>query len=179
MAMVMGQRISDQTPLGREIWQHSVYTSIALRLIARYIPSVPTSGALTAGLLHDIGLIAMVAIEPNFAKVASLEGEGRDQQLIRERILFGMDHSQLGSMLLESWGLPDLVVDAARLHHRGTQESIASAMRIAENIADDPTPDIDILVEEARLVGLRLTGHQLEIAIDVFREEAAALVEFM
>ena len=58
IALVMGDKMIQQQPLGRHLWEHSVRTGIALSCLARFIRHVHTPSALTAGLLHDVGLLA-------------------------------------------------------------------------------------------------------------------------
>jgi HD-like signal output (HDOD) protein len=65
-----------------------------------------------AGLLHDIGRLALIAAYPDkYANLLALidrmfrENSGFDL-LSHERLLFGMDHFAAGSWLAASWGLP-------------------------------------------------------------------------
>jgi len=44
---------------------------------------------------------------------------------------------------------------------------------------DNASPHIHLLLSTFRVIGVRLTGQQLKIAIEVFREEAAALVDIL
>jgi hypothetical protein len=68
--------------------------------------------AYVAGLLHDIGRLALIAAYPDkYANLLTLidrmfrEDPGFDL-LSHERLLFGMDHFAAGSWLAERWGLP-------------------------------------------------------------------------
>jgi HD-like signal output (HDOD) protein len=68
--------------------------------------------AYVAGLLHDIGRLALIAAYPEkYANLLTLidrmfrENSGFDL-LSHERLLFGMDHFSAGSWLAATWGLP-------------------------------------------------------------------------
>ena len=114
------------TPV-REIWVHSRLAAraaghMALRLVGA--PNLSTPEALyTAGLLHDIGKIQLLARQPQlYAEI--LAQATNDRELgIAEADAFGMDHSELGGDLLEEWGLPlRFSMAASNLERGGLRE---------------------------------------------------------
>ena len=70
----------------------------------------------TAGLVHDVGMLVIDRW---------LVGEGRRltaagdelQRRQAERDLLGFDHAEVGAVLAETWGFPDVLVSALRYHH--------------------------------------------------------------
>jgi putative nucleotidyltransferase with HDIG domain len=108
------------TPFDRDqFWKHSVAVACCAELLAIEAPgtAVAPSLAFTAGLLHDLGKVALDAMLPkSFNRVV----EGAD--LLRgniadlERTMIGLDHLTVGKRLCERWRLPDSIRDAAWLH---------------------------------------------------------------
>jgi HD-like signal output (HDOD) protein len=74
--------------------------------------------AYTAGLLHDIGRLALAVIQPvqyaNFLSSAPMTGA---EILEGERQIFEVDHCQAGRWLVEAWKLPKDFVDFTSRHH--------------------------------------------------------------
>jgi HD-like signal output (HDOD) protein len=74
--------------------------------------------AFVAGLLHDVGLLALMSQLPD--RYAELqEASQRSGQAIYdiEVDLIGANHADLGAYLLNLWGLPYPVVEAVARHH--------------------------------------------------------------
>ena len=74
--------------------------------------------ARTAGLLHDVGKLLLVATLPIVAMRVNdrARREGRATVEI-ERDELGVTHAELGGYLLGLWGLPDAIVEATAWHH--------------------------------------------------------------
>lgn len=136
IAISLGQQIQKLCPTGQRIWTQSVRTGIALDNLGRYVRAVPRGTGLTIGLLHDIGLTAMVAVRPNFGKVVKLlDHEGKRKLHTAERMQFGADHAVAGAALLRAWGIPPLIFNAVeRQYVKG--EPVAAAITLAQKIAD-------------------------------------------
>lgn len=71
-----------------------------------------------AGLLHDIGKLALAANLPDeFNSVGRLMRLHSGASFEVEQEVFGATHSELGGCMMGSWGLPVPVVEAVALHH--------------------------------------------------------------
>lgn len=100
-----------------ELWRHSIAVAAACDLIAQQIGYQPSEEAFLAGLLHDIGQLAMVALEPKaFRAVFQAQNQGIPF-LALERSHLELDHTEAGSQLLQRWGLPDALCYVIRHHH--------------------------------------------------------------
>jgi putative nucleotidyltransferase with HDIG domain len=101
-----------------ELWDHS---RAVARLAGRIAHSEAGPGAATdarlAGLLHDIGRLALASQQPEVYKAAL--GAARDGVLLiaAEREILGATHAEVGAYLLGLWGLPPALVEAVALHH--------------------------------------------------------------
>lgn len=72
----------------------------------------------TAGLLHNIGKTVLAGqVGVDAAPIVALaEGEKIPFEAAERRLL-GIDHAELGGLLLEQWSLPVEIVEVVRAHH--------------------------------------------------------------
>lgn len=100
-----------------ELWDHSVVTALACSAAVEHTGRV-SDVVFTAGLLHDIGKIALSqALAGRYSEmVAAVASENLTIVEVENRLL-GMDHAEVGGRLLERWGFSGPVVEAVRHHH--------------------------------------------------------------
>ena len=103
-----------------DMWRHSLAVGYAAsRLAAAFELPTLRERAFTAGVLHDIGKLALdeVVLEHRRGEdeTSRRAVEFVDRHL--ERRLVGLDHAEIGGALLESWWLPADLVAAVRCHH--------------------------------------------------------------
>ena len=111
------------TDLGRsaldvdELWRHVV--ACALLADATAWADGPRTEAFTAGLLHDVGRLAMAAQDPErYTTVVARVRAGEDACAV-ESAAFGVDHVAWGTEIGAAWGFPDDVAEAIADHHDG------------------------------------------------------------
>lgn len=95
-----------KTPILRRIWKHGLATAVIAEVLA---PSYGVSKDLAhvAGILHDVGRVALLAAYPEqYAALAIRTHENTECILLAERAQFGLDHCQAGRLLGESWHFP-------------------------------------------------------------------------
>jgi len=121
----------------RKFWQHSVATAILARDILGLAQSSADESTYIAGLMHDIGKLAMAWCFPDhFREVHSQARLGtRDLRAIEIEVL-GMDHAQVGALYLETQQLSKNVVAAVSHHHSpnsaGQYNRLAAAIQLAD-----------------------------------------------
>jgi len=128
-------------PAMRTLWRHNM----ACGVIAQQIASAGTTDrdvAYTAGLLHGIGLMALAVVQPK--EYIDLLGTfiGSPARLLeRERVVFGIDHCELGRKLVGDWKLPeDFAAVMSAPHVRpgcgqwGVTEIVGLSCRMADTI---------------------------------------------
>lgn len=105
--------------LGPEaLWNHSFACAVGAQMVAKRRSQSLADTAFTAGLLCDIGKLALSAWFEN--KTAALYALAIRQGLTfdeAESQVFGFDHSEVGGYLAEQWNLPASLVHAIRYHH--------------------------------------------------------------
>ncbi len=114
----------------------------------------------TAGLLHDIGKIVL-------GTFLEVDGEAIRQVAFEEQISFeaaedrvlGINHAEVGAALLESWQLPEGIVQVVRWHH-------SPELAGAEALTADLVHAADMLSIECGL-GVGVDGLNYRIGPDV------------
>lgn len=143
LAVAIGVRTylkdSLEAPVLKGCWRHS----LACAIIAEQLSGaalIDKDAAYTAGVLHDIGRLALaVCHRRKYADfLRSTETQPCDV-LARERELFGVDHCQAGKALISSWNLPEKFAQIAAHHHdqpRGEKFDLLAVVRLACAFAD-------------------------------------------
>lgn len=128
-----------------KLWRHSVSVGRLAQEIARAEEAdrVLTDDALTAGLLHDIGLLLIACKLPSLWKetrqLVSTEGGFHWDA---EQRLIGATHAGVGAYLLGLWGLPDTIVESIAFTHRPSmvcsrQFDVLTAVHVADALVHD------------------------------------------
>jgi HD-like signal output (HDOD) protein len=111
-----------RVPALRQCWRHSLASAIVSERLGQ-ASLVEAGFAYTAGLLHDVGRLALMTAQPlRYAKLIADAEEGAFDVLDREREWFGIDHCEAGQWLLENWKLPQAFGVVAALHHSFPQD---------------------------------------------------------
>lgn len=156
----------------RAQWQRLVScAAIARRLVG---DSAQAELAFVAGLLHDIGAVQLLQQHGAAYVALHAQAHGADDLRTHEAERFGMPHDRLGAELLEAWGLPQPIADAARRHHENDDagdSEVARAVRAAHRLADAP----DAAALAAVLAELTAAGLPAQAALDAARIEIEAL----
>lgn len=101
----------------RLCWSYNLATAIICEWLADYLPVDPDS-CYTAGLLHDVGRLAILRVYPEgYTKMLS-SIQDHDFDLLRcEKALFEIDHCEAGGWLMEQWDFPTELREVAMFHH--------------------------------------------------------------
>ena len=98
-------------------WHHAIATAIAARALAP-IAGHDADEAFLAGLMHDIGQLALAAFYTSQASAALALAQAQDlpAEQTEEKVL-GMAHPQVGALLAAHWHFPAAIVRAIAHHH--------------------------------------------------------------
>lgn len=81
------------------------------------VPRTRSQDAFVAGLLHDVGRLALAMVAPEqFLLIQNDLRHGMDITAAEQQRL-GASHADIGAYLLQLWGLPLTLVDAVARHH--------------------------------------------------------------
>jgi HD-like signal output (HDOD) protein len=126
--------------LARACWRHNLATAVICERLATALHISQERGYM-AGLIHDIGRLALLRAFPNYEKeLTEAAAEGRNLLAI-EKGLYGMDHTEAGRWLLAQWGCPlDLQV-VASLHENpsaagGRDKDLVFLVSASSQLAD-------------------------------------------
>ena len=103
-----------------EFWKHAIGVACTSRRIAQQSPKlkINPAEAFVAGILHDLGKVALDAVFPKaYARAAALANERHTDIADCESEILGLDHTVAGRQLAENWGLPRRYRDVIWLHH--------------------------------------------------------------
>ena len=120
-------------------WKHSLACGVAARLLAleRRVPK--PEKFFVAGLLHDVGRLALYSKAPDQARAIFELAKG-ERKLLRQAELeiLGFDHAEIGEALLRAWNYPANLIQAVRYHHSPISASPfqleASLIHIADHL---------------------------------------------
>ncbi|BAN36100.1 metal dependent phosphohydrolase [Sulfuricella denitrificans skB26] len=104
-------------------WQHGIGTAACAQVLAKSLGQNQAL-AFTAGLLHDIGKLALDAYFHDDFQLALAHSADEDITLLNaESITLGVDHTQVGHELARRWKFPAVIQLAIRDHHQPERES--------------------------------------------------------
>jgi HD-like signal output (HDOD) protein len=169
-------------PAMRAVWRHN----LACALISDQLASVgflDRDVAYTAGVMHDIGRLALGVVRPKeYSLLLGVHSGSPTSILNAERNLFGWDHCEAGKQLIIDWKMPPAFEPVVADHHEPRQKdahwSMADLINVSCRMADtigcaafpgcEVTPYPDLLDElperERRLFHLTVETLSLEIA---------------
>lgn len=121
-----------------ELWEHSLGCAVVCNVLARHLGVKDPEEISTAGLIHDIGKVAIkMELPREYQKITELSQEKKISRLEAEREVLGLDHAEVGSWLAKSWNLPNKLVEPIACHHDphlAREEQQASAIVHFANI---------------------------------------------
>lgn len=100
----------------RAFWKSSLTTAVIARDIAKQLEYPHVEEAYLAGLLHNVGRLALLATAP---KEYSFNFTARDDEALCavEQRTLQITHSEAGAWLIERWNLDSFLADSVLYHH--------------------------------------------------------------
>ena len=100
--------------------QHSLGTAAVCKRMAglKGVKETNSADYFLAGLLHDFGKVILVRQKPDQFSEALEEAQKKKLALdVAERMIYKIDHAEIGAVLAAHWALPEGLVRAIRYHH--------------------------------------------------------------
>ena len=122
----------------RICWDHSIACALVAEELAMAMDQ-PKDRAYTAGLLHDVGRLALLSCYPGeYGNLIAVARENDFDELECEQELFDVDHCAAGEWLGRHWNLPPVFVEAIAHHHtaEAKDKSLLSIVTAANDVAD-------------------------------------------
>lgn len=131
----------------RKIWEHSLAVAMISREMAQLLKIKGTEEVFTCGLLHDLGKLVLLSYD--FNGFPLLQGENDEERMLEgERLNYGYDHAQIGSLVAARWKLQAEICNAIQDHHHPTLSEFPSMVTHIIEVAD--------IVANSRAYGLRM-----------------------
>ncbi len=124
-----------------QLLEHSIAVAVCADDLARELGTGVSDQVFTAGLLHDIGKVLLGAfVEIDAAPILELAYREQISFEEAEFQVLGIDHTEVGARLLESWKLPPSMILAARWHHQpdrfeGDDSVMVDLVHVADNLS--------------------------------------------
>lgn len=126
-------------PWMRMCWRHSLATALLAKELAKG-SATSEDVAYTAGILHDVGRLALAMAYPVRYSEFLMNPEPTSLEILdAERELFGIDHCQAGEILMSRWSIPTNLIVVASQHHdlpRGNDPGVLTMVRYGCRLAD-------------------------------------------
>lgn len=117
-------------------WKHSFTCGLAAKIIAQKQGLSP-SELFVAGLIHDIGKLAMLLTFPReYSDIIELSGPLQFRSYLEEQNKFSISHDDVGMRLLQRWLFPERLTMAIGYHHRPDEAPDHALFPIIIQMAD-------------------------------------------
>jgi putative nucleotidyltransferase with HDIG domain len=133
-------------------WRHTIGTAIGAEAIARTC-ALDDETAFTAGVLHDIGRLALAAHFPRETAAMLELARTRDLPWLEaERLALGTDHAAVGAAIASHWRFPAAVQAAIAAHHVPQGSGRTAGMADVIHVADAIVHALDLAGEPGEAV---------------------------
>lgn len=96
-------------------WKRSLFSAVSARSLARRI-SLDAEQLFLAGLIQDLGILAMATALPDYAQVTA-PATDHDSLANLEAAAYGANHAEITAWLARRWRLPEFIADSALGSH--------------------------------------------------------------
>ncbi len=141
----------------RGFWKHSLTAAVIARDLAKRMEYAHLEEAYLAGLLHNVGRLALLATAPKEYAFNFTARDDEDLCAVEQRTL-QITHAEAGAWLIERWHLDSFLADSVLYHHEPSArlESAHPLIRIVRlaHLMSTHEPDDIAIADAARLCGL-------------------------
>lgn len=100
-------------------WEHSLGTAYFSDILAKKLKLPHDENYYIGGLLHDIGKVLTYQFHPEkFEDIVLEQIEGEMPDYMAEKDILGVDHTDIGGFLAESWNFKRDIINSIENHHK-------------------------------------------------------------
>jgi len=141
----------------RSFWKHSLTAAVIARDLAKRMEYAHVEEAYLAGLLHNVGRLALLATAPKEYAFNFTARDDEDLCAVEQRTL-QITHSEAGAWLIERWHLDSFLADSVLYHHEPSSrlENAHPLIRIVRlaHLMSTHAADDAVIAESMALCGL-------------------------
>lgn len=164
-----------------EFWRHSLAVAAACRILGKIKMPSRAEELHGAGMMHDVGMLVMDRFCPNEFDAAIKMAQSESIPLHDAEIrLLGFDHTEVGSLLAEKWGLTDIMRNAIRYHHTPYEDAEHADTTVIVTLANGlahqsgltnnvPLPSVEL--DEFAVAALEMPEEQFAVIRNVLVQE--------
>lgn len=117
-------------------WEHAFTCGLAAKIMGEHL-HLPPSELFIAGLIHDIGKLAMFMAFPlEYPVLREISNPCNADDTTEELTHFGISHDRVGQQLAERWLLPEQLVMAIGYHHSPEEAPTRKEFPLIVQVAD-------------------------------------------
>lgn len=121
----------------KSYWEHSLLTATAAKRIADDLGFTLSGEIFTGGLLHDLGIpVIYKYFNKEFKAIESAVKKENQKYLDAESSILGVNHCELGELLIDRWNLPERLKNVVKYHHKPSdaesEREFASLIHLAD-----------------------------------------------
>jgi diguanylate cyclase (GGDEF)-like protein len=160
-------------------WRRALLAGTAARSLGEAIGQTLAEELFLAGLLQDIGMIALDRSKPDLYQGMAETQRVHAEILPHERKRIGVDHAEVGAWLMRQWNLPERLWRAVEGSHKvDTRRAITPEDGFARCVAlSGPIADAYLGPKEASARALNEVAQQTERIFGMRREGFGAVVQ--
>jgi putative nucleotidyltransferase with HDIG domain len=113
-----------------DCWRHNLATGIVCDMLARIL-HMDSDTCYTAGLLHDVGRLALLrALPDRYERILEMELKDDSELLLHEKAIFDIDHCEAGEWILTQWEFPQILREVVSMRHQEPQAAWSDLLRV-------------------------------------------------
>lgn len=115
-----------------ELWEHSLGCAVVCNVLAKRLGVSDPEEISTAGLIHDIGKVAIkMELPEEYDLIGKAVSRHKVPRRVAEQKVLGFSHADVGGWLAKRWNLPEKLAEPVSCHHDprlAKQEQLAAAI---------------------------------------------------
>ncbi len=162
----------------RYFWFHGLSVAVTARKLATRLRYANPEEAYLAGLLHDVGQLALLSTAADRYLPMFKHFRGEHELMRQEQAAFGVTNAEVGAWLAERWNLHTLFVDSILYHHESigrVREAHPLVQIVMLANLFNALPEAEIATSEQDLAFWHLDTEQVLALMEAAQEEARTI----